>query len=159
MGSGKSTVAKLLSEILKLPCFEMDQEVIRKSGYKTIKEIFENKGEIFFRLLESKVCKSLLNKKYIIVSTGGGVIMNPLNMDFLKGNEAKVIYLKTDITILIERLKCDTERPLLKDFDGVYALYEQRKELYEKYSDITVECNGKSPSTIAFEISEYLICK
>ncbi len=92
MGSGKTTIARALSKKLGLRVVEMDDELVKISGYRNIPEIFAKKGETFFRELELEVSKNFSNEVDVIISTGGGVVMNKLTMDYLKANGGNIFF-------------------------------------------------------------------
>ncbi|HQN27844.1 MAG TPA: shikimate kinase, partial [Mesotoga sp.] len=91
MGSGKSTIGKILSSVLDLEFVDMDSEIEARSG-KTVEKIFESEGEEVFRKLESNLLKELVRKDGIVVSTGGGIVLDSGNRRTLK--EENTLYLK-----------------------------------------------------------------
>src|SRR5579885_2276130 len=93
MGSGKSTIAKLLAEKLQYKAIEMDTLIIEKSGRISDTEIFDTDGEVRFRELEVHVAKELQDVTTSVISTGGGAVMNKLVIDYLKKNGI-VVFLK-----------------------------------------------------------------
>ena len=84
MGAGKSTVATHLASRFNISVVEMDELIISRSGFGSIPEIFAAKGESFFRDLESEVARTLAQQSNLIISSGGGVIGRPENMEQLK---------------------------------------------------------------------------
>lgn len=151
MGSGKTTVAKLLGHKLRKKVIEIDDLVIKSSKRKSVNEIFDKDEEIRFRELEIKAAKRVGNKKGVVVSTGGGMIVNKINLDFLKKNGVAV-YLETSFQVAHERLKDATDRPLFRDPLVARKLYEFRKPLYDYHSEYMVNTNEKTPEQIADEI-------
>lgn len=150
MGSGKTTVAKSLGVKLNLKVIEMDDLIVKKSG-KSINQIFKEDGEVYFRELEIKVAKNLAKKDKYIISTGGGVVMNQINIDNLKKN-GKIIFLKTSFLEIKKRLNNIQNRPLFKDKKAAKKLFIFRQKLYEKYADLIVSTDGKSVEKITYEI-------
>ncbi|GIW63340.1 MAG: shikimate kinase [Patescibacteria group bacterium] len=151
MGSGKTTIAKLLSKRLNKKIIEMDQLVLDKTSYNDINEIFTKKGELYFRELEIKTAKSIKDLKNKVISTGGGVVMNKIIIDYLKQNSL-IFYLKTKFNTIKTRLIKDTSRPLFKDIKTAKQLFKLRTPLYEYYSDYQITTDNKTPNQITNEI-------
>lgn len=157
MGSGKSTVGKTLSSMLDRKLIDIDSE-IEKDEKKTVNEIFEENGEGYFRTLETNYLEKLLTKKNKIISTGGGIILKDENVSLLK-RIGKVIFLHTDSSQLIEHLKNDSSRPLLKGDNyeqKVKELLESRESKYLNIADIIIQTTGKDINSIANEIISLL---
>jgi shikimate kinase len=147
MGAGKTTVAKLLAEKLKLEFIDTDALVIKKSGRSTGKEIFEKDGELSFRELEIAVAKELKNKKNAILATGGGVVMNKIILDYL-GQDGLIIFLKTSFDESKNRV-LESLRPLFQDAVKAKELYNFRLPLYEHYANIILETDNKTAEEVA----------
>ncbi len=139
-GAGKSTVGIALSYKMKMPFVDMDNYIARKMGM-SISEIFEKYGNDRFREIETEVAKYIGEKyKNTIISTGGGVVLRPQNMEYLKKN-GYVIYINRSVEHILKTLNSE-KRPLLKNNPNkLYEMYEQRHDLYLKYADICV-ANG-----------------
>jgi len=150
MGSGKTTVANILAKKLNLEVIEIDQLILKKSG-KSINQIFSEDGEMRFRELEIKMAKSLAKKDKCIISTGGGVVINKINIDYLKEN-GKIIFLKTSLSEVKKRLKNDKVRPLFKNKKFIKKMFDFRQALYEEYADLIISTDGKSVEKITYEI-------
>jgi len=150
MGSGKTTIAKSLGKKLSLDVIEMDDLIVKRSG-KSINQIFKEDGEVHFRELEIKAAKSLAKKDKCIISTGGGVVMNKIIIDYLKIN-GKIIFLKTSFLEIEKRLKNINDRPLFEDKKTAKKLFVFRQRLYEEYADLIVATDGKSVDKIVYEI-------
>ena len=150
MGSGKTTVSKILAKKLSLDVIEMDRLIVLLAG-KNINQIFDEKGEVWFRELEIQVAKSLIKKDNVVISTGGGVVMNKINIDHLKKN-GKIIFLKTSFSEINKRLKNINDRPLFKDKIKAKKLFTFRQKLYKEYGDLIVNTDGRSVEEIAYEI-------
>lgn len=139
MGSGKSTVGRLLSERLGL-CFSDTDAMIVKREARSISEIFEKEGEYCFRQLETELLTELADDEGFrdtVLATGGGIVLRPENRRNLK-RIGTVIYLRAKPDILYERVKNDTERPLLntKDVQGrIRDMLRMRSPLYEEAAD------------------------
>ena len=156
MGSGKTTLAKKLSELMNKSYVDID-DLIELKENMSISEIFSNYGEDYFRKIENITLRSISNSE--IIACGGGIIINKNNRKFLKEN-GFTIYLKTSLPILVKRLKGKNIRPLLdnndlqKTLDGIY---HKRRKLYEDTADLIIETDGKSLNRIASIIQEKFI--
>jgi shikimate kinase len=111
MGSGKSIIGKILANKLDYNFFDVDK-MIEIEAKKTIKKIFEEDGEEYFRDLEEKLTIKILEHKENIVSLGGGAIINKKIRNSIKKNSYN-IYLNVDVDILTQRLKNSKTRPLI----------------------------------------------
>ena len=151
MGAGKTTIAHMLAEYFGYSYVDMDTNIVKTSGRESDTDIFAKDGEIHFRELEMAEAKLLGNATDAIISTGGGIIMNKLNMDYLKEGSVTV-YLKNTFETAHKRISKNRIPPLFQDIEKAKALYTLRKPLYEHYADITVETDEKDPKTIAEEI-------
>ncbi len=162
MGSGKTTVGKILSKELGINFLDLD-DYIESSLGMTIPDVFKQKGELFFRKKEYEYLKEVLTKKNnFILSTGGGTPCYGDNMNTIIENTADVFYLKVSIPGLIERLSKEKEhRPLIKDlsneafpeFIGKHLF--ERSPFYSQAKHIVVGDN-KTPDQITKEIKELL---
>ncbi len=150
MGSGKSTIGKILSDYMGLSFVDMDSLIVEKESMP-ITQIFELKGEDYFRQVEKQVLNEILLKDNQVISTGGGVVKLKENISILK-EKSKVFYLDVEADILYGRVKNNTDRPLLNDVDmknKIYKLLEERLPLYEK-AHFVIDANG---------IPEYVVTK
>lgn len=157
MGTGKSTIAKSLSEILSMTVLEMDEEIVRREGM-SIPEIFESKGETYFRDLETDLLIEMQSQKAMIISCGGGVPLRERNVAEMKKN-GKVVLLTAAPETILERVKNDDNRPLLKGNKNVAYITElmkQRQRKYEAAADIIVSVDKKSVQEICRELMEAL---
>jgi shikimate dehydrogenase len=156
MGSGKSTVGKILAEKLNFLFIDTDK-IIELSENRSIPEIFEQDGENFFRDVESEVISKVYpDNRNCIFSCGGGVVLREDNMQIIKA-ESFVIYLHITPGIAYERLKNVNDRPLLDKKDRqstIRKLIDFRKELYLKYCDLMIENKDKKPEMVAEEVLE-----
>lgn len=132
MGSGKSTVAKELASVLDLPFIDLDDYIIDKEK-KSIKEIFETKGEIYFRLQESKYLKELLDhSEDAVLALGGGTPCYGNNMELIK-KESLSVYLKGGIATICQRLKSEKQqRPLIASLNEEQLTEFVAKHLFER---------------------------
>ena len=136
--SGKSTIGKLLSKKINDEYYDADKYLGRKENVK-ISTLFSEKGEEYFRNLETKYLRELSQKNGIIISTGGGAVKREENMKILK-EKGIVVFLSRKIEDIAK--ENHEARPLLKDINNIYKLYDERIELYKRYSDIIIENNG-----------------
>ena len=134
-GCGKSTLGKLLSKKLNYEFIDMDN-YIEKNACMFIDEIFDSYGEDYFRQLETNTLHEFLSLDNVVIATGGGVIKNKNNKELMDG---KCIFLDVDLKELEKRLESSSiVRPLLKE-KSVYTLYNERKDLYDYFKDISVD--------------------
>lgn len=143
MGSGKSTISKDLSKRLKYNCLDTDKLIVKNSKYKSIPEIFDKKGESYFRDLEAKSLDYFDNKKGFVIATGGGIILNKKNVKKMKENGI-VIYLYASIKTLVKRIINSKGRPLLKDNSlkkKLTSIFDKRKLKYIQASDLKIDTN------------------
>ncbi|MEC8217733.1 MAG: shikimate kinase AroK [Pseudomonadota bacterium] len=153
MGSGKSTVGKIISNELFLGFFDTDDEIEMRTG-ASIDWIFDLEGESGFRKRESEILTEMVKKNSIVLSTGGGIILDSSNRELLS-SRGTVFYLSTPIPVQVERTAKDKDRPLLKDGDPakiLSKLHDERKELYISVSDHIIETENKSSQEVATEI-------
>ena len=153
MGSGKTTIGKLLSKKLDKLFFDSDQVIEERLGVK-VPLIFEYEGESGFRERESNVLKDLVAKKNIILATGGGVILSSKNRELLSSNGV-VIYLKADYENLAKRMENDKSRPLLQGKEIIPTLkklFITRDPLYTSIADYEVNTKNKKAYQIEKEI-------
>ncbi|MEZ5658512.1 MAG: shikimate kinase [Burkholderiaceae bacterium] len=131
-GSGKSTVGRRLAARLDRPFIDADHEIEARCGV-SIATIFDIEGEAGFRERETRVLQALAEQRDVIVATGGGAVLRPVNRRLLRENGV-VLYLDASLGELWNRLRHDRRRPLLRGDDPrgrLAALLEQRRLLYE----------------------------
>lgn len=134
-GCGKSTLGSRLALEIGYEFVDMD-EYIEKQACMFIDEIFTAYGEDYFRALEANALKELSNGNNLIIATGGGVIKNKKNKQYMNG---LCIYLTADLNLIQKRLdESLIIRPLLQE-KTIFELYEERKDLYEYFSDIAID--------------------
>lgn len=160
MGSGKSTIAKLLvNQLTDFSVIDIDEEIV-KTQKKSINEIFEKYGEKTFRTIETEQLKDILKKDNLIIATGGGIVISDYNLNLLLNNSF-LIYLKAESDELYNRVKNNKERPLLNDCnikEKIINLLTQREEKYKK-AHFTIDTTNKTPDIIVNEILEKIYGK
>lgn len=117
MGSGKSTIGKLLAARLGGSFRDLDHDIEKAEG-KKISRIFQKEGEKHFRALERHYFSECISKKPLVLAVGGGAIQQTEIFEYVK-NHTVMVYLKVPEEILFTRLKRDKERPLLRDEVGL----------------------------------------
>ena len=152
MGVGKSTIGRLLARKLKAKFIDIDK-VIERNEAKSIKKIFEDSGEKYFRKLEEKITFKILKKKKVVIALGGGAfINNEIREKILRSCIS--VWLKVNLNILINRYKKNNRRPLLNkkklDLD-VRKIYQSRKKIYD-LANFKVNCDNMSKNQIVDKI-------
>lgn len=153
MGSGKTTTGRALAKLLSISFVDLDDQIVEHAG-KSINDIFASEGEPYFRTVESKLLLETSEGQDQVVATGGGIVLNPVNRDQMK-NTGTVIYLKTSLNVLWDRVRSKTDRPLLRGRDPrqtLTVLFRDRGPLYEVSADKSFLTDGKSPEAVAVEI-------
>ena len=153
MGSGKTSIGKLLSKTLHSEHVDIDQEIVKKTNL-TISEIFKNHGENHFRKLESSMLDNVSKRKNLIVSTGGGVILSSKNISTMQ-NTGSIIHLDISIKIQLLRVRNKKNRPLL-DVDNIKEKLTEMKNLrdntYKSISNYSILTDNKNKKDIVQEI-------
>jgi len=152
MAVGKTTLAKIVAKKQELEFIDIDKNIEKKNSMK-ITEIFDKKGEAFFRIEEEKEVLKSLKKKNCVIALGGGAFINEkIREDVLKN--AISIWLDISIKTLNERVKWNQKRPLLKK-DGdekiLKELYYERKKIY-KLADHKIICDGLDKEKLSEKI-------
>ena len=154
MGTGKTTVAKALQQRFGMDIIEMDQIIAEREGM-SIPEIFEKRGEPYFRDAETRLLIELQQKKNAVISCGGGTPLREVNAAEMKKN-GKVVLLTARPETVLARVREDHGRPLLennKNLSHITELMEQRRPKYEAAADIIVKTDGRSAEEICSEIA------
>jgi len=152
MGVGKTTIGRLLAKRLLLKFIDVDK-VIEKNQGKSIKRIFEENGEPFFREIEERITLKILKKKRAVIALGGGAFMNnQIRLKVLKSCTS--IWLKVNLKSLIKRYKKNDRRPLLNtrktDVD-LKKMYELRKKIY-RFANFRINCDNMRKSQVVDKI-------
>ncbi|MBI2611143.1 shikimate kinase [Candidatus Gottesmanbacteria bacterium] len=164
-GTGKTTIAKMLSTKLNRPYVETDQIIEERAGGKSIAVIVEENTWQGFRAMEKKVVEEVSkSSQNAVISAGGGVVLNRENMENLKkNNDGIIIWLKANIDTIVAHIGTNYTRPRLTTaptwVEELKIVYEKRKGLYEKFADLTINTDDKNPEQIAEEIISKLKTK
>ncbi|MBV1756623.1 MAG: shikimate kinase [Dethiosulfatibacter sp.] len=147
MGSGKTTLAKMISEKMSLNYYCTDEFIEEKQG-RSINQIFDTDGEEFFRNLEAEAIKEIVGFGDMVLSTGGGIVLNGENIRNLKDNGFVIVLLNRSIDNILNSID-SSNRPLLKeDIRTIEKIYREREFLYKQNSDIIINNNDDIDETL-----------
>ena len=152
MAVGKSTLAKIVAKKLSLQFIDTDKNVENNNAMK-IKDIFEKRGEEFFRTEEEKEVLKSLEKENCIIALGGGAFLNNKIRDNILKN-AISIWLDVDIKTLEKRVKWNKKRPLLKknnNYKIIKKIYQERKKIY-RLANHKIKCDKMNKSDLTKKI-------
>jgi shikimate kinase len=162
MGSGKSTIAKLLANSTAISYLDLD-EIIEKQENSSVKKLFSVKGEIYFRKLEHQILAALIqNQDSFILSLGGGTPCYSNNHEFLNSDHVISIYLNASVATLYDRLlNSNDERPLIANKNREEMKEFIAKNLFDRsyyynQAKYKIAVDGKSPEEIVSEIESIL---
>lgn len=147
MGAGKSTIGRRIADRLGRPFYDLDDILSARAG-AAISLIFDIEGEAGFRQRESVLLDEYTRLPNTVLATGGGCVLVPENRERLR-ERGFVVYLETPVDIQLNRLRHDTQRPLLQAPDRrerLEALAAQRNPLYESVADLVVAAANVSPA-------------
>lgn len=157
MGSGKSHISKVLSNKINFKLIDLDRQISLKNKM-TIPEIFEKRGEIYFRKQENEILKEVLSSSEdCILSVGGGTPAYFNNMEIIN-QHSESIFLRTSVTNLTERiLKQKDKRPLVvniaeEDLPEFISKHLFERNIYYSQAKFTIDTDGKEPEQIVDEI-------
>jgi shikimate kinase len=153
MGSGKSSVGRELAKRRNYRFVDTDS-MIRHKYALSIPEIFSRYGESFFREAEYEVLVRLRGSSWMIIATGGGIIVQPRNLPLLRGL-GLVVWLSADQSTIMDRVGKSTHRPMLNQAnpqESIARLLAERAPLYRQVADLQIETNGLTHSQVADRI-------
>lgn len=148
-GCGKTTLGKLAAEKLGKTFVDTDACIVERIGMP-IADFFAREGEAAFREIETKVIHELSAQNDLVISTGGGIVKDPLNVEMLQRN-GRLLWLKRDA----EKLESGNGRPLAPDRAAVLRLYGERLPLYTAAAEAVVENNGTAEAGLTALLSAY----
>lgn len=152
MGSGKSTVGRLLAQVLGREFLDLDEEIVARAGC-SISQIFANEGERGFRERESAALREVAQRKDLVVALGGGAVLRDENWKLMRQTGVS-IYLKVRPEMLVQRLERESERPLLlgltpeQRLQRIAEILERRGARYEQ-AHFTIENEGTPAEAVA----------
>ena len=156
MGSGKSSIGRLLAKKLHLPHYDLDKTIEHNEGM-SVTDIFKKYNEEYFRDKESVTLEKYSRFKEFVISTGGGAILRDKNQKIF--TNGCVIYLKISLDAKYERIKNRSHRPLLEKNNAKVTLEnldKTRSAIYEKVSDIEVDVSNLSKEDVISTIIDKL---
>ena len=157
MGTGKSKTGKLLSQRLKMRHIDID-ELIEKGEKRKIHQIFQEEGEAYFRRVEKEAVAQIARVDGCVISTGGGVVLDKENMDFLR-QKGLIICLHSNPETILSRTAKGENRPLLQGVSNpaerIRKLLNIRMPHYQQ-ADLMIDTSGRSPEEVVETIVENL---
>ena len=158
-GCGKSTLGKFSANKLNLPVVDTDFIISKKAGM-SISEIFETKGEDYFRKLETKVIRSLSYQKPRVVSLGGGAAAKEKNVALMK-RMGIVVFINTPFDVIYERVTRNNRRPIVNNStkEELFELYKKREPIYLSAADIVLNPTGSVEESFNELIEELIKLK
>ena len=152
MGSGKTTVGRILADALGCPFLDLDDLIVKKAG-KSIPDIFAQDGEPAFRQLEARLLRQTVEKygeSTAVLSLGGGAILAPASATLLH-EKTVCIYLRATLDTLLSRLEGESAGRPLADASLAERL-AARAPLYEKTAHVVIDTDGLTPEEVSDEI-------
>jgi len=153
MGTGKTTIGTQLSYELHYRFIDLDHLIVEKEGM-SIATLFAEKGEPYFRRLEKEVLRQTSQLSNVVISTGGGIVLDQQNREFLE--EEFCIYLKASIQELVRRLRNDQKRPLLQGEvlqNRIEKIISERENFYLEVASIEMDTTSKSVRSTIEELT------
>lgn len=154
MGSGKTTIGRLVAAGLKWEFVDLDSAVVKRAGL-AIPEIFEQFGEPYFREIEREVLLSALEgTPEQVISCGGGVVVDPHNREQLLN--VKTVFLYEDLQVMYRRTRRG-RRPLRgANYEAFARRYIERLPYYMEVAELEVEAAGRRPESVAREVIDWI---
>lgn len=158
MGSGKSTVGRILAHALQRPFFDSDEVIVERTG-AAITTIFEIEGEAGFRDREARVISELCQKERIVLGTGGGAVLRESSREVLSAS-GFVVYLSSTPERLLARTRYDKSRPLLQTNDPLgtlQKLHQERHPIYQATAHVEIKTGVGQVTHVAMTIIDALM--
>lgn len=156
MGCGKSTIGKLLAQILNFDFVDMD-DFICSLEHRSINQIFSQNGEPYFRNLELNASSTLSTLPSTVIATGGGAIINPKIVENFHKNNVEIVFIDSPFYDIIHRIRMDNTRPLLNNgIDDLQKLYQFRYPHYKNAADFIVQNVNIPPYDVALLIAAHI---
>jgi len=155
MGTGKTTIGKRVARSLGFRFVDTDQLIARKAG-KSIPDIFAHSGEEAFRELETEVLRECAARSGQVISTGGGIVTRPGNLEILR-DAGYVVWLKASPETIYDRVRRNRNRPLLHTDDPertIREMLDQRLDLYRRAKHLSVSTDDLTLDETSFGITE-----
>ena len=153
MGTGKSTIGRLVAEQIQFGFVDTDAWIEERLG-RSISDIFAGEGEAAFRQYEKQALEGLARQRNLVIAAGGGLVVDPANMASLKAH-ALVVWMVASPETIWERVQTQTHRPLLQGPDAeakIRALLEAREPSY-RLADVFVHSGLRAPKEVAQQIA------
>lgn len=156
MGTGKTTVGKLLANKLNQQFIEMDEEIEAREKRKIV-DIFKENSESYFRQLEKNLLKELAKKENLVVSCGGGLVCDQENLELLK-NTGKVFSLEASVNNIYKRIKEHKHRPLLNVDEPLKKIEEllNKRKIYYNQAHYLINTDPLKPAEVVEKIISFL---
>lgn len=156
MGSGKTTIGRLVAQRLGFQFIDTDQLIIDQAG-RPIPEIFASEGEAGFRLRESAALRGLLGRRHCVIATGGGIVTQARNRPLLR-HLGFITWLEADAALLARRTASNNDRPLLRGeeppLQKLQRLLAERQPLYQGLADLRIQTDDLSQEESAYGVTE-----
>jgi shikimate kinase len=159
MGTGKTLLGRMLAARLHYEFIDTDQLIEIRQG-QSIAELFATRGEAYFRQLEQELARELAGRDGLVIATGGGFVLNPVNLERLRQGGV-IVSLIAPAETIYERVKCNDDRPLLAVADPlarIRELLQQRAAIYQG-ADIVLDTSLKVPDELIEELVSRLTAK